>query len=68
MPVHSPNRTMYTNPVERNRVVAAVGDVAFWPIVLQKSFSILDHKISEPWARFSCKDMGGHMISRLIHQ
>jgi len=23
-------------------------DVRFWPIVLQKSFCVLDHKISEP--------------------
>jgi hypothetical protein len=42
-------------------------DVRFVPIVLQKSFCIVDHKISEPWARFSCKDVGGHMISRLTH-
>jgi hypothetical protein len=41
--------------------------VRFVPIVLQKSFCIVDHKISEPWARFSCKDVGGHMISRLTH-
>jgi hypothetical protein len=40
---------------------------AFGGIVLQKSFCIVDHKISEPWARFSCKDVGGHMISRLTH-
>jgi hypothetical protein len=39
-------------------------DVRFVPIVLQKSFCVLDHKISEPWARFSCKGLGGHMISR----
>jgi hypothetical protein len=41
---------------------------ALGPIVLQKSFCIADHKISEPWARFSCKDVGGHVISRLTHQ
>ena len=29
------------------------------PIVLQKSFCIVDHKNSAPWARFSCKDVGG---------
>jgi hypothetical protein len=40
----------------------------FWQIVLQKSFCVVDRKISEPWARFSCKDVGGHMISRLTHQ
>jgi hypothetical protein len=39
-------------------------DVRFVPILLQKSFCIVDHKISEPWARFSCKDVRGHMISR----
>ena len=41
---------------------------AFGGILLQKSFCVLDHKISEPWARFSCKDVRGHMISRLTHQ
>jgi putative ABC transport system substrate-binding protein len=49
-------------------VLADDGDVRFVPILLQKSFCIVDHKISEPWARFSCKDVGGHMISRLTHQ
>jgi hypothetical protein len=39
-------------------------NVCFVPILLQKSFCLPDHKISEPWARFSCKDVGGHMISR----
>jgi hypothetical protein len=28
------------------------GHVRFVPIVLQKSFCVLDHKIFEPWARF----------------
>ena len=37
-------------------------------ILLQKSFSIVDQKIFGPQARFSCKDMGGHVISRLTHQ
>jgi hypothetical protein len=40
------------------------GDVRLWPIVLQKSFCLFDQKVSEPWARFSCKDVRGHMISR----
>jgi hypothetical protein len=38
------------------------------PTILRTStdvrFTVLDHKISEPWARFSCKDVGGHVISR----
>jgi hypothetical protein len=36
--------------------------------MLQKCIRIVDQKISGPQARFSCKDVGGHMISRLTHQ
>ena len=38
------------------------------PILLQKSFCVLDHKISEPWARFSSKHVRGHMLSQRTHQ
>jgi len=38
--------------------------VAMGWILLQKSFYALVHKIFEPLASFSCKDVGGRMISR----
>ena len=38
------------------------GDVSTWPILLQKSFCIIEHKFSVPWARHSKSHVGDHII------